>query len=58
MESGFIQTIMANFLISILAGYSARYFIKQFIPLFIQRNFCGSDRCKVDLLFYIRFNII
>lgn len=51
METGFLQTITANFLISVVAGYSARYFIKQFIPLFLHRNFCGYDQCKVDLIF-------
>lgn len=51
MEEKFLKTIAANFTISILAGYFAQYFIKQFIPLFIERNFCGLDLCKVFYFF-------
>ena len=45
-----VQTILVNALLSIGAGFTAKYLMKQYIPIFIQRKLYGLDQCKVCFL--------
>uniref|UniRef100_A0A915DT57 UDP-N-acetylglucosamine--dolichyl-phosphate N-acetylglucosaminephosphotransferase n=1 Tax=Ditylenchus dipsaci TaxID=166011 RepID=A0A915DT57_9BILA len=48
MDAGIAKTVAINLFVSGLAGFAAHSSMKQFIPLFIQRKFCGIDQCKMD----------
>lgn len=58
MDWSIAKTLGANFVLSVCAGVSAHHFMKQFIPLFIQRKLYGLDQCKVgnECLFYFYFS--
>ncbi|KAL3085093.1 hypothetical protein niasHS_010162 [Heterodera schachtii] len=45
---GITETLVANIAVSICAGFAAHHFIRQFIPVFVERRLYGFDMCKRD----------
>lgn len=45
-----LPIIIANIVMSFIAGWASYYYMSQFMPIFIQRKLYGYDQCKVKII--------